>query len=200
MELLDFSNEKQTSEFNEFARSYGEFMQSTNWGKVKQGWCCEEVISRGDDGKIRAVCLVLIKQTPLISLMYAPRGFIGELSEGAFNDILEGMKILAKKYRSAEFLFDPRISQEDEPEFLKKYRREDFMPVQPRENVILYLGSTYDETERGFKSDYRNRALKSTFTVDFNAAHFYFELPYRQFNFATQNRKNAHFPKSGFGI
>ncbi len=161
MELLDLANESQMSEFNEFARRHGEFMQSPSWGNVKRGRLCEGIISRGDDKSIRAVCLVLIKKTPLISLMYAPRGFIGEVSESTFNDIMEGTKILAKKYRSVAFMFDPRVSETDEPDFLKQYRSENIRPIQPRENVILDLSATYEETERGFKSDYRNRIHKA---------------------------------------
>lgn len=161
MEVINFADANSFAEFDEFAHSNGEFMQSPRWASVKDGWLGEGVISRDPEGKIRAACLVLVYKTPLISLLYAPRGFIGEYTESAFSDIMEGIDLLAKKYRAAEFLFDPKITEADEPMFLREYRRMEMPPVQPRENVILQLKKTYEETERGFKSDYRNRIHKA---------------------------------------
>lgn len=161
LETVDFTDAGSFEEFDKFVRGYGEFMQSPRWASVKDGWIGEGIISRNCEGNIRAACLVLVYRTPLISLLYAPRGFIGEYSESAFSDIMAGIDLLAKKYRAAEFLFDPKFTRENEPMFLRGYRGFEITPVQPRENVILRLKKTYAETERGFKSDYRNRIHKA---------------------------------------
>lgn len=161
MEIVNFADKNSVKELDEFALRHGEFMQSPKWAMVKSGWLKEGIISRDNEGKIRAACLVLVYKTPLMSLMYAPRGFIGEHSESAFSDIMEGADILAKKHRAAEFIFDPKITRENEPPFLREYCRSGVTPVQPRENVVLRLGKTYEETVRGFKSDYRNRVHKA---------------------------------------
>lgn len=161
METVDFTDEKAFLEFDEFAWQNGEFLQSPRWISVKNKWSGEGIVSRDCDGKIRAACLVLVYKTPLGSLLYAPRGFIGEINENTFSDIMDGINLLAKKHRAVEFLFDTRIVLADEPPFLIRYRCVGLPFVQPRENVILRLGKTYEETERSFKSDYRNRIRKA---------------------------------------
>ena len=157
LEITDFSDKKAFAEFDEFARKFGEFTQSPRWTSVKRRWQGAGVVVRNPDGAVTAECLVLIRKTPFGSLMYSPRGFIGEYSSEVWAEILSGIEILSRKYHAVEFIFDPRQSAD----FLKKYKRDDIKPVQPKENVILRIAKPFSEIERGFKSDYRNRIRKA---------------------------------------
>ena len=139
LEITDFSDKKAFAEFDEFARKFGEFTQSPRWVSVKRRWRGAGVVVRNPDGAVTAECLVLIRKTPFGSLMYAPRGFIGEYSSEVWAEMLSGIEELSRKYHAVD----------------------DIKPVQPKENVILRIAKPFSEIERGFKSDYRNRIRKA---------------------------------------
>lgn len=172
MELIDKSNEKILEEYEQFASKHGYYTQSLKWKNVKTNWDWDAVISRGEDGKIRAVCTVLIRRAPVLrsALLYAPHGFVcGLESEEVFLDLFEGVKKLAKKYKAYQFMFDPHITEEEVPAFIKAagFKHKENAPrnetIQVRENYLLTLsGKTPEEVFNAFNTKYRNQIRKAT--------------------------------------
>ena len=68
MEFLNFDDPTAVAEYNNFMErsSLGNFMQSIEWGKMKQeyGWRYEAILSRNFDGTLVGTVLVLIKKFP----------------------------------------------------------------------------------------------------------------------------------------
>jgi len=115
MEILD---KKNISEYEAFVNGHknGIFHQSYNWTKVKSGWGSEIVVSRGSDGKIKGSMLVLIQRLPVIgsSLLYAPHGPVCDYYDTeTIKDLLDGAKLLAKRYRAYLLKVDPIIEEND---------------------------------------------------------------------------------------
>ena len=112
MEILDKNNKELCGEFESFASTdrNGVFMQSLNWTKVKDNWGWEAVISRDSEGKIQGTCLVLIKKIPIFgcSFLDAPHGPVCDYhNKAVIEDLFEGIKVLAKKHKCYEFMWDP---------------------------------------------------------------------------------------------
>lgn len=170
MEIADKNNEKIIDEYENFVRENGCFMQSFRWAKVKCNWESEIILSRGENGEIVGGCLLLIRKIPVLgSLMYSPRGFVMRNSDSeVFSDIMSGIDILAKKYRAFKFFFDPLLTENEIPDYIKNagFIHEKNAPrkatVQVRENYILNLENRHCEDVFGeFKSDYRCRIRKA---------------------------------------
>ncbi len=176
MEIIDKSNEALMNEYEEFAKTHknGVFMQSLKWRKVKDNWGWDAVISRDSEGKIKGTCFVLIKKIPVFgcTFLYAPRGPVCDYyDKETLSDLMEGIKALAKKYKSYEFMWDPCIEEKD-TDIIKIFRDMGFthtenMPdlttVQVRNNYMLrnIEGKTEDEVIASFKPDWRNRIRKA---------------------------------------
>ncbi|MGN0678131.1 MAG: lipid II:glycine glycyltransferase FemX [Oscillospiraceae bacterium] len=176
MELIDKSNSKILEEYEQFVSesTYGYFSQSLKWCNLKNNWGWDAVISRGADGKIRGTCLVLIKKVPVVgmSILYAPRGPVCDITDKeVLNDLMDGIKELAIKYKSIEFICDPCIEESDEAsrkileEFGFSHERfaKDYETIQTRNNYMLrnIKGKTLDEIMLNFKPDWRNRIRKA---------------------------------------
>ena len=82
MELLNAQNREEYEAFV-LGHPAGEFTQSLRWPQVKNNWGYEAILSRGKDGALRGVMLVLIQRIPLIgtSFLYAPRGPVCDLHD-----------------------------------------------------------------------------------------------------------------------
>lgn len=132
-------------------------MQSRNWGKVKDNWKWEGIISRDGSGKIRGTMAVLIRKLPVLplTLMYAGRAPVCDIhDEETLRELTEGAKKLAKKYRSYELKIDPDVLSSDE-QFVKimadigyssSDSGKDFDAVQPRYVFRLDIeGKTEEE-------------------------------------------------------
>lgn len=156
MEIL---KKEQYPEYEAFCQSsrFGQFTQSTLWYGVKNNWGHEVVVSRAENGKIAGGVSVLIQKIPLIgtSFLYAPRGPVCDLHDRAvLRDLMEGVNVLAKKYRAHNFKMDPDTLASDE-EFLRiaeemgfsrKFGPTGFETIQCRFNYRLYIGGkTEDE-------------------------------------------------------
>lgn len=176
MEIIDKSNREVLEEYEKFASEskYGYFSQSLKWCGVKDNWGWDAVISRDADGKICGTCLVLIRKVPVVgkTIMYAPRGPVCDWrNREIMDDIMVGIKELAKKYKCIEFICDPCIEECDEDTwkifgemgFSHKRFAPDFETIQTRNNYMLrdIEGKTLDEIMLGFKPDWRNRIRKA---------------------------------------
>ncbi len=176
MEIINKNDQKMLDEYEEFAKNHvnGVFMQSLRWPKVKENWGWDAVISRDKDGKIQGTCLVLIKKIPVLgcTFLYAPHGPVCDYRDRAvMDDLFEGVKQLAKKYKSYEFMWDPCFEEKDEDitklicdmGFSHIENAPELSTIQPRNNYMLrnIAGKTQDEVMATFKSDWRNRIRKA---------------------------------------
>lgn len=168
MEFLDFSNFTAVQEYEAFVESHhGSFTQSIRWCGVKRDWFHEAIISRDRTGKIRASALVLIKKFPMPfkSFLYCPRGPVWDFQDQeAFEELLEGLEALSRKYHAFSCKMDPMVEEgESDKIFALRAAGLNFTPWQPddlniqcRNNYILELnGRTEEELLGSFKSKCR---------------------------------------------
>lgn len=156
-------------EFDEFVAGHpaSVFTQVTAWGKVKNNWGLEGVISRAADGKIKGALLVLTQKIPLIgtTFLYAARGPVCDLHDReTLDDLMSGVFVLAKKHRAHMFKWDPDVFASD-AEFLNimedmGFKRfwgpEGFETIQARFNYRLEIaGRTEEEVMAAFHSKTR---------------------------------------------
>lgn len=162
MEILTAEKYNEYEEFIESSK-YGGFMQSVHWSEVKNNWGREIVVSRNADGAIAGGMLILIKSLPLgLSLLYSPHGPVFDYcSKEVLADLLEGVKLVAKKYNSVLLKIDPYI-EEGEDEKIKLFTSLGFHykagaaeheTIQRRYNYILpdLKGKTPEEVINSFK-------------------------------------------------
>ncbi|WP_295154269.1 peptidoglycan bridge formation glycyltransferase FemA/FemB family protein [uncultured Ruminococcus sp.] len=175
MEIIDKKNKELLKEYESFAKNseYGNFMQSLRWPKVKENWGWDAVISRGADGKIRGTCLVIIKHIPIFptTFLYAPHGPVCDWSDKeVMTDLFEGIKVLAKKYKAYQFMWDPPFEEKERDRsklitdmgFSHIDDAPELTTIQARNNYMLrnIKGKTADEVMQSFKPDWRNRIRK----------------------------------------
>lgn len=172
MEILDKNNTLQISEYERFNLLFGNFMQSLQWANVKSNWAWEAVLSRNGRGELRGICLVLIRKIPLsgTAFMYAPHGPVVDWTDReAVEDIFEGIKVIAEKYRAYRFMCDPLFAENGQPRILGSLgfshdeNADESETVQPRANYVLKNigGKTEEELIALFKPDHRNRVRKA---------------------------------------
>lgn len=118
--MLEFVTLENAGELDEFVTRHPgcHYMQTSYWGRVKNDWGWQGIISWGEDGKIRGTAAVLLRKVRGINryLLYAPRGPIWNPGdEGAFAEILEGIRHLARQsHRGYLFRMDPQLLSGDE--------------------------------------------------------------------------------------
>ena len=176
MEIINKNDKKILDEYEEFASTskYGNFMQSLLWPKVKDNWGWDAVISRDDDGKIKGTCLVIIKKIPFFgcTFLYAPHGPVCDWRDKkTMEDLFEGIKVLAKKYKCYQFMWDPCHEEKDKDisemiismGFKHTYNAAELTTIQARNNYMLrnIEGKTPDEVMMTFQPDWRNRIRKA---------------------------------------
>ena len=150
MEIINKSDEKLLAEYEQFASTskYGNFMQSLKWPKVKDNWGWDAVISRDADGNIRGTCLIIIKKVPIfgVTFMYAPHGPVCDWSDKEImTDLFEGVKVLAKKYKCYQFMWDPCFEEGDDKctkliedmGFKHIHKAAELTTIQARNNYML---------------------------------------------------------------
>ena len=101
--MYEFITEKTLPEYEAFVQSHpkGNFAQSYLWGKQKPMWQWDAIAVRGEDGAIRGSLAVMTRKVPGIgrTLMYGCRGPVCDLDDReTFSQLLDGAKVLAKKY------------------------------------------------------------------------------------------------------
>lgn len=153
-------------EYEKFCEKYAvSFMQSICWARVKTAWKSEVIVSRNDFGEIEGSMLVLIRTlSPGMTIMYCPRGAVLK-SENAqvFEDLMKGVKILAKKYGAFMFKTDPPIIEGDERKiaymmlhhFEHTPYKSEYDTIQRRYNYVLNIEKSEDELLNTFKSKCR---------------------------------------------
>lgn len=114
MQILTENDKKAYKEFLENNERCN-FQQSIEWGKVKQAWKNEIVLSKDNEGKIVGAVSVLIRKMPIFgNFMYISRGPICNIHDKAvLQDLTEGLKLLAKKYKAFTLKWEPDIKSDD---------------------------------------------------------------------------------------
>ena len=166
MQILTENDKKAYKEFLE-NNDRCNFQQSIEWGKVKEAWKNEIVLSKDEKGKIVGAISVLIRKMPIFgNFMYISRGPICDIhDEKVLSDLNDGLKELAKRYKAFTLKWEPDIKSDDE-EFRKiatklgfkiKDDAKDFSEgIQPRYVFRLDIkNKTEDEVFANFHSKTR---------------------------------------------
>lgn len=169
MNRLEILRTDQYDEFEEFVQNHpaGTITQSIPWHQVKDNWHPEVVVVRNDTGDIIAGVSILVRKVPVfgVSLMYAPRGPVGDYGDTAqLEELQKGIDALAKKHRAYMFKVDPDVLVSD-TEFLQRminigYEQElgegAFANIQARFNYRLSIeGMSLDDILMSFHSKTR---------------------------------------------
>jgi len=116
------TDEETLKEYKEFLIKHERcnFQQSPEWAKVKSNWKHEVVLAEAEDGKIIGILSILIRKIPIFgNIMYSSRGPICDIHDlQVLNQLTEGAKELAKKYKAIVFKMEPDIESSDK-EFRK---------------------------------------------------------------------------------
>lgn len=156
---MRFVTKETEQEYTNFLESHERcnFQQSLEWGRVKIAWIKEVVLAEDENGKIIGSICVWIRKMPMFgNMMYASRGPVCDIhNKAVLEQLTEGVKEIAKKYKAFVFRMEPDIKKDDE-EFRKiveeigykiKDDAKDFKDeIQPRFVFRLDLkGKTEDE-------------------------------------------------------
>ena len=122
--MFEFVNDNTLAEYEAFNMShpFGHFAQSKKWANLKDNWKWEAIIVRDENGAICGSLAVLIRNLPHMpwTLMYGCRGPVCDPHDRAtMEQLIEGARVLAKKYHSYVLKIDPDVSIEDK-EFIKE--------------------------------------------------------------------------------
>ncbi len=167
--MIEYLRNVDVSEYESFLESHpkGHFMQSVLWAKQKPQWVWDGVLCRGEDGAIKGTAAVLVRKLPFLpwTLMYGGRAPVCDITDaGVLKELTEGLRSLARKYRSYAIKIDPDVPADNE-DFKKKMESlgftltsegKNFEGIQPRFVFRLYLnGRTDDELLASFHSKTR---------------------------------------------
>ena len=167
--MYEFITEKTLPEYEAFVQSHpkGNFAQSYLWGKQKPMWQWDAIAVRGEDGAIRGSLAVMTRKVPGIgrTLMYGCRGPVCDLDDReTFSQLLDGAKVLAKKYKSYVIKIDPDVPSSNTAfssmlqsfDFRAKEGGKNFEAIQPRYVFRLNVeGKTEEELLANFHQKWR---------------------------------------------
>ena len=167
--MYEFITEKTLPEYEAFVQSHpkGNFAQSYLWGKQKPMWQWDAIAVRGEDGAIRGSLAVMTRKVPGIgrTLMYGCRGPVCDLDDReTFSQLLDGAKVLAKKYKSYVIKIDPDVPSSNTAfssmlqsfGFRAKEGGKNFEAIQPRYVFRLNVeGKTEEELLANFQQKWR---------------------------------------------
>ena len=156
--MIEYLNSVDREEYESFVASHpkGHFMQSVLWAKQKPQWIWDGVLCRDAQGRIRGTAAVLIRKVPFTpwTLMYGGRAPVCDITDReTLKELTEGLKTLAKKYRSYAIKLDPDVKA-DNGQFIADMKAlgysltadgKNFEGIQPRFVFRLYPEGRTDE-------------------------------------------------------
>lgn len=114
---MRFVTKETENEYTEFLEKHDRcnFQQSLEWGKVKTAWIKEVVLAEDENGKIIGSICILIRKVPIFgNMMYSSRGPVCDIHDKkVLEQLTEGVKELAKKYKAFVFRMEPDIKKDD---------------------------------------------------------------------------------------
>jgi len=115
--MITFVNEENKKKYEEFLIRHERcnFQQSTLWASVKENWKNEVVLVENENEEIIASISILIRKIPIFgNLMYSPRGPVCDIhNEEVIEELTQGIKQLAKKYKAFVIKIEPDIKSDD---------------------------------------------------------------------------------------
>lgn len=156
MPILNKENKEEVKKYKEFVDSYeaSSLMQSMSWADVKSGWENEYVYIEENNKIIMAMSLLIRKFIAGKTLIYAPRGPVGNAYDiEKVKELMKEVDLVAKKYNAFVVRFDPEIKYDEK--FEKMYKEQGFVVrnkklnkndlIQPRYNMILEIKDKSEE-------------------------------------------------------
>lgn len=167
MAILDKENKQELEKYIDFVKGYrgASLMQSYNWHMVKSGWEAEYLYIEKDNKIVMAMSLLIRKVILGKSIIYAPRGPVGDVTNiELVKEFMADIDKLAKKYKAFVFRMDPEHIYDEKIE--KIYKKAGFIVknkkctkeelIQPRYNMILNIkGKTEEEIFKGYSEKTR---------------------------------------------
>ena len=170
MRFVDMNSEESKKEYKNFLEGHERcnFQQSLEWAEVKKpNWQPEVILAEDENKKIIGSLCVWIRKMPIFgNIMYAARGPVCDIhDENVLQQITDGAKELAKKYKAIVLRMEPDITSDDKEfreivtklDYKIKDDAKDFKDeIQPRYVFRLDIkGKTEDEIMAGFKQKWR---------------------------------------------
>lgn len=167
--MFEFLEKDNLKEYEQFVWNHPNqnFLQAPVWGELKTEWKKHFLVSRDDEGKIRASAMILERKVPYLpwTILYCARGPVCDSDcKDAMIDMAQGIKQLAKKCKAYIFRADPGMEMKDElfkksvteAGFKIKPAGKNFDGVQPRFVYRLPIsGKSEEEILSGFESKTR---------------------------------------------
>ena len=143
---MRFVTDEQTEkEYKEFLENHDRcnFQQSIEWSKVKTSWKSEIILAEDKDGKIIGSLMVWIRKIPIFgNIMYSARGPVCNIHNiEVLQQLTEGAKELAKKYKAIVLRIEPDIKSSD---------------IEFR-NIMLDLGYQIKDDAKNFRDEIQPR-------------------------------------------
>ena len=115
MRILAEEDKKKYKEFLE-KHDRCNFQQSLEWGNVKTAWKKEVILAEDEKKNIIGSLCVMIRKIPIFgNIMYSSRGPVCDIhDEKVMEQLVEGAKELAKKYKAFVLRIEPDILKEDQ--------------------------------------------------------------------------------------
>lgn len=164
MPVLDFNNEKEVKEYNEFVQNRigTSFMQDLKWADVKDDSWDKEAVYIKENGNIIAAMLMLIKKLPhsKVTFVYAPRGPVCDVYDiNLVNRIIKEAEPVIKKHKGYVLKFDPQVLFDERLE--EMYRKAGYKTsgknpnkdevIQPLYDGVLHIdGKSEEELMKSF--------------------------------------------------
>lgn len=156
MPILDITNERDVQRYQTFVKhsTYATATQDMNWATIKKGWSSAQVYVE-ENGTIVAAMSLLIKKMAGFSMLYAPRGPVGDPYDlVVIQKLLDEVKSFAKANKAFVLRFDPEIKED--AKLVETYRKNGFIVrgkgvdknalIQPLYNMILSLDGETEES------------------------------------------------------
>jgi serine/alanine adding enzyme len=153
MPILDKNNIREVNKYKRFLKEKNaSFMQSLNWGKIKNNWI-QEVIYLEEKNKIIVSMSILLYKIPMFNsyMMYCPRGPVCDINDlETINKLIQEVKVIQNQYKGFVLKFDPEVKYDEK--IVKLFKNNKFKinksdnVIQPRYNMILDINNkTIDE-------------------------------------------------------